>query len=140
AGGTLHLAANHGTHQLHGGIVGLSGRRWRANGVDGPDPSVRFETESPDGDEGFPGHLKVSATWTLAPPCRLSVLIEASCDAPTPFNPTIHPYFNLDGHTSGTLAHHRLAIAASRFTPIGADCLPTGTIEDVAGTPFDFRE
>lgn len=135
----LRLTANHGAHQMHGGLFGLSGRCWRAAAVDDTDPAIRFEIYSPDGDEGYPGNLKVSATWTLAPPCRVSILIEATCDAPTPFNPTIHPYFNLDGHANGSLADHRLILAASRFTPIGAECLPTGTIEPVAGTGFDFR-
>ncbi|HEV2597836.1 aldose epimerase family protein [Sphingopyxis sp.] len=136
----LALRPNHGRHQMHGGPIGLSRLRWHARIRDGDWPSVRFEVESADGDEGYPGNLRVAATWTLAPPCRLSVEIEASCDAPTPFNPTIHPYFNLDGHASGTLEHHRLSLAASRFTPIGTDLLPTGKIEAVDATPFDFRQ
>lgn len=136
----LLLTANHGAHQIHGGERGLSGRVWNSEIGDSPDPSVQFRITSRDGEEGYPGNLEVTATWTLAPPCRLSVRIEATCDAPTPFNPTLHPYFNLDGHASGTLAHHRLTLAAKRYTPIGTDCLPIGTIDDVQGTPFDFRE
>lgn len=136
---TLVLTSNHGAHHMHGGHIGLSARPWHAEESSGPDPSVRFSVTSPDGEEGYPGNLEVSATWTLWPPCRLSVRIEAVCDASTPFNPTLHPYFNLDGHASGTLAHHRLAIEASRYTPVGPDCLPSGTIDNVAGTLLDFR-
>ena len=135
----LDLSANHGPHHIHGGHLGLSGRCWRADIGTGPEPSVRFSLLSPDGDEGYPGNLEVSATWTLWAPCRLSVRIDAICDTPTPFNPTLHPYFNLDGHMSGTLAHHLLTIGANRYTPIGPDCLPLGTIEEVEGTRLDFR-
>jgi len=138
-GQLLDVSRNHGPHQLHGGVLGLTRRLWDARIVEGANPAVEFSLLDPAGSEGYPGTLNVMARWTLSPPSRLVLTIEASCDAPTPFNPTVHPYFNLDGHDAGSLDTHRLTIAASHYTPIGEDLIPTGEIAPVAGTPFDLR-
>lgn len=135
----LPVARNHGRHQLHGGVHGLTRRLWDARIIKGPDPTVEFSLFDPAGSEGYPGNLDVVVRWTLAPPCRLALTIEARSDAPTPFNPTSHPYFNLDGHDAASLAAHRLAIAANRYTPTGPDLIPTGALAPVAGTRLDLR-
>lgn len=138
-GKRLPVARNHGRHQLHGGVQGLTHRLWDARTIQGPDPAVEFSLFDPAGSEGYPGNLYVAVRWTLAPPCRLTLTIEARSDTPTPFNPTAHPYFNLDGHAAASLEAHRLTIAASRFTPTGPDLIPTGAIALVAGTRLDLR-
>lgn len=98
---------------------------------------VRLSRVSPHGEEGFPGRLEVSATYSLDGSGALRIAYEAVTDAPTIVNLTNHSYFNLAG--SGNAGGHELRIAASRFTPVDADLIPTGVAE-VADTRFDFRE
>jgi aldose 1-epimerase len=97
---------------------------------------VRLSRVSAHGEEGFPGRLEVSGTYSLDESGALRIAYEAVTDAPTVVNLTNHSYFNLAG--SGNAAGHELRIAASRFTPVDADLIPTG-IEEVADTRFDFR-
>ncbi|MFJ8542034.1 aldose epimerase family protein [Streptomyces sp. NPDC093586] len=134
-GRTYALALNNGPNSLHGGERGFDKRVWDAEPVA---HGVRLGRVSPHGEEGFPGRLEISATYTLEESGALRIAYEAVTDAPTVLNPTNHSYFTLggSGHTGG----HELRIAASRITPVDADLIPAGPPAEVAGTRFDFRE
>lgn len=127
------LYKNNGENTLHGGLRGFDKYVWDAEIV--PD-GVRFSRLSPDGEEGFPGNLRVSVTY-LVKNGALSILYDAVSDQDTLCNLTNHTYFNLNG--GGTALHHTLQISAGRFTENSEQCMPDGKILDVAGTPFDFR-
>lgn len=131
------LAANEGRNHLHGGMLGFSRRMWTVAAHDSNELVLRYR--SPDGEEGYPGTLDVTATFRLHG-ARLQLRFEARCDASTPFNPTHHPYFNLAGDPAVPAAAQRLRIPADGYLPVDAELIPTGEIADVAGTPFDFRE
>jgi aldose 1-epimerase len=133
-GRTYTLALNNPPNSLHGGERGFDRRVWDAEPVE---HGVRLSRVGADGEEGFPGRLEVSATYTLTEYGALRIAYEATTDAPTVVNLTNHSYFNLGG--SGHAGGHELRIAASRRTPVDADLIPTGALEEVAGTRFDFR-
>ncbi|WP_210586703.1 aldose epimerase family protein [Streptomyces sp. GESEQ-35] len=132
-GVTYALAPNNGPNSLHGGERGFDKRVWDVTPVE---HGVRLARVSPHGEEGFPGRLEVSATYTLDTAGSLRIAYEAVTDAPTVVNLTNHSYWNLSG--SGDASGHELRIAASRFTPVDADLIPTG-VAPVEGTRFDFR-
>ncbi|MEU6282169.1 aldose epimerase family protein [Streptomyces sp. NPDC047028] len=132
---TYALVPNSGPHSLHGGERGFDKRGWAAEPVA---HGVRLSRVSPHGEEGFPGRLEVSAMYTLDASGGLRIAYEAVTDAPTVINLTSHSYFNLAG--SGYAGGHELRLAASRYTPVDAGLIPTGALEDVAGSRFDFRE
>ncbi|GCB49759.1 aldose epimerase family protein [Streptomyces sp. NL15-2K] len=132
---TYALALNNPPNSLHGGERGFDKRVWDGEPVE---HGVRLSRVSPHGEEGFPGRLEVSATYTLTDSGALRIAYEAVTDAPTVVNLTNHSYFNLGG--SGNAGGHELRVAASRRTPVDADLIPTGDLEEVAGTRFDFRE
>ncbi|WMC86206.1 aldose epimerase family protein [Streptomyces rochei] len=135
-GRTYPLARNNGPNSLHGGERGFDKRVWDVEPVaDG----VRLSRVSPHGEEGFPGRVEFSATYTLDASGALRIVYEAVTDAPTVLNPTNHSYFNLGGPGSGHAGGHELRIAASRFTPVDGDLIPAGAPADVADTRFDFR-
>ncbi|MFF4560456.1 aldose epimerase family protein [Streptomyces sp. NPDC001435] len=131
---TYALEPNDGPHSLHGGDQGFDKRVWSARQVE---HGVRLTRVSPHGEEGFPGRLEVSATYTLDEPGALRISYEAVTDEPTVVNLTSHSYFNLAG--SGHAGGQELRIAASRFTPVDTDLIPTGELRDVTGSRFDFR-
>ncbi|MFJ3770847.1 aldose epimerase family protein [Streptomyces sp. NPDC090075] len=133
-GVTYALEPNNAPNSLHGGAHGFDKRVWEAAGVE---HGVRLTRVSPHGEEGFPGRLEVTATYTLDPSGALRVSYEAVTDMPTVVNLTNHSYFNLAG--SGNAGGHELRIAASRYTPVDGDLIPTGVLEDVSGSRFDFR-
>lgn len=136
-GRTYELARNNPPNSLHGGAVGFDKRVWDAEAVEG---GVRLLRVSPDGEEGFPGRVSVSATYTLEEGGgALRVSYEAVTDAPTVVNLTNHSYWNLAGAAAGSAGGHELRIEASRVTPVDADLIPTGELAAVEGTPFDFR-
>ncbi|WEO97644.1 aldose epimerase family protein [Streptomyces sp. FXJ1.172] len=136
--GAVHaLEPNSGPNSLHGGARGFDKRVWDAEPAG---HGVRLSRVSPHGEEGFPGRLAVSATYTLDASGALRIAYEATTDAPTVVNLTHHGYFNLAGQDAGHAGGHELRIAASRFTPVDADLIPTGALQDVRGTRFDFRE
>ena len=128
------LAKNDGENHLHGGEKGFDKRVWDVC-VEGS--SIVCSRLSPDGEEGYPGNLRVQVRYTLTEDNRLVIVYDADTDADTPVNLTNHSYFNLNG--GGTVLHHRLQIFAERITANGPGCLPTGELRRVAGTPFDFR-
>jgi aldose 1-epimerase len=131
------LAANDGENHLHGGMVGFDHRQWEADPFeeDG-DCGVCFSRLSPDGEEGYPGNLQVTTTYTLTDMDELRIDMEAMSDRATPVNLTNHAYFNLRG--KGDVLDHRVQIWASRYTPVGEALIPTGKLAKVAGTPLDF--
>ncbi|MGI5454474.1 aldose epimerase family protein [Streptomyces sp. CA-249302] len=134
-GVTYALEPNNAPNSLHGGGRGFDKRVWDVTPVaDG----VRLSRVSEHGEEGFPGRLDVSATYTLDDTGSLRIAYEAVTDAPTVVNLTNHSYWNLAG--SGHAGGHELRLDASRYTPVDADLIPTGELAEVAGTRFDFRE
>lgn len=133
-GRTYTLAPNNGPNSLHGGERGFDKHVWEAEPVG---HGVRLTRVSPHGEEGFPGRLEVSATYTLDAYGSLRIAYEAVTDAPTVVNLTNHSYFDLGGGTGP--AGHVLHLAASRYTPVDADLIPTGELADVTGSRFDFR-
>jgi aldose 1-epimerase len=132
-GVTYMLAPNNAPNSLHGGERGFDKRVWEVEPVE---HGLRLSRVSPHGEEGFPGRLEVSATYTLEESGALRIAYEAVTDAPTVVNLTHHGYFNLAG--SGNVGGHELRLDASRYTPVDAGLIPTG-VADVAGTGFDFR-
>lgn len=142
-GKTYALAANNSPGglpcSLHGGNIGFDKVLWRAE-VDASAalPTVRFEYTSKDGEEGFPGNLRVRMTCSLTADNGLRLDYEATTDAPTPVNLTNHCYFNLKGEGQGDILGHELTVRATRYTPVNVGLIPTGTLPPVAGTPFDF--
>ena len=137
-GVTYSLAQNNAPNSLHGGEHGFDKRVWDVEPVEN---GVRLSRVSAHGEEGFPGRLTVSATYTLDESGALRFGYEATTDAPTVVNLTNHSYFDLSGAGSdGGAGGHELRLAASRFTPVDGDLIPTGALDDVAGTRFDFRE
>lgn len=130
------LATNQGPHQLHGGPVGLSHRRWQQ--VSQTENTLVYRLHSAEGDQGFPGNLDIELTLTLNDDNRLDFSFSAHSDALTPLSLTNHAYFNLDGIQGDIRAHH-LALYGSSFQPVDADGLPDGDCLSVAETAFDFR-
>lgn len=128
------LSVNEGTNTLHGGKVGFDRHNWTAKEV--PD-GVEFTLVSPDGDQGFPGTLTAHVRYTLRGG-MIAIHYSATTDKPTVVNLTNHTYFNLSGAGSGTILSEKLTIDADKFTPVDSKLIPTGKLEPVAGTPFDF--
>lgn len=143
-GKTYALAANNSPGDvpcsLHGGVVGFDKVLWRGTPcVVDHQPGVRFEYLGRDGEEGFPGNLTVSVTYSLTTDRGLRIDYAATTDAPTPVALSNHAYFNLRGEGEGEILEHELTIRASRYTPVDQGLIPTGQLAAVAGTPFDFR-
>ncbi len=140
-GKTYTLAKNNGENSLHGGIKGFNKALWTAktHSVKGGQ-SLELSYLSKDGEEGFPGNLKVTVIYTLTNTNALKIEYSATTDKKTVVNLTNHSYFNLTGQASGDILSHQLMIPADMFTPVDAGLIPTGELRDVAGTPFDFRK
>lgn len=132
------LPLNNGPNSLHGGVKGFDAVNWAIEAVS--DTSATFKLTSPDGDQGYPGTLIVTACYMLDDDNRLSVEYSATTDAPTIVGLSNHAYWNLGGEGSGTAMDHRLQILAGGYLPVDESLIPTGERRAVAGTPFDFRE
>ncbi len=130
------LATNNNENHLHGGIDGFNDVLWNANQV--AENILEFTRLSPDMEEGYPGNLNVKVTYTLTSKNELLMEYEATTDKPTVLNLTHHSFFNLRGEGEGTINNHLLTINADSYTPIDKTLIPTGKIENVEGTPFDF--
>ena len=136
------LAKNNGPNSLHGGTSGFDKKLWTIVDVHRGNPaSVTLRHVSPDGEEGYPGTLTVTATYALGEAGELSIEYRATTDKPTIVNLTNHSYFNLGGEASGrSVLGQRLTIPAEAITPVDATLIPTGALRPVAGTAFDFRK
>lgn len=139
-GKTYTLAANNGKNNLHGGNKGFDKVVWDAATMNGTTPSLTLTYLSKDGEEGFPGNLKVTVIYTLTDADELNIEYTAETDKATPVNLTNHSYFNLTGSTENTILNHTLMIDADHYTPVDTTLIPTGEIKSVKGTPFDFTK
>lgn len=135
------LALNNKTNALHGGVLGYDKRLWTIDKVsDGPVASVVLRYVSADGEEGYPGALTVTATYSLDENNTLSVEYTATTTKPTIVNITNHSFFNLAGEASQQSIYDQyLTIPADATTPVDETLIPTGELRPVEGTPFDFR-
>ncbi len=140
-GKEYHLDANDGPNCLHGGFNGIDRKVFAAEDitVDGYD-GVKLTVTSPDGEGGFPGNVEFTVTYVLTDEGELKIDYVAKTDADTPIGMTNHSYFNLDGHTSHSIASQKLRLESDFYLPGTDKLVPTGEFAAVAGTPFDFRE
>jgi aldose 1-epimerase len=133
------LAVNNPPNTLHGGLKALDKVVWKGKDASGPDgPAVRLSYQSPDGEEGFPGNLSITVTYTVTADGALKIEYSATTDKATPVNLTNHSYFNLAGPASGPIVGHELMLAAEEYTPVDDTLIPTGDLKPVKGTPLDF--
>jgi aldose 1-epimerase len=140
-GKTYALETNDGPNHLHGGERGLDKVLWAIESADGGSPARAVLTyTSPAGDGGYPGTLRVWATYTLSDDNALAITYEATTDQPTIVNITNHSYFNLAGEAGNAdILGQELTLNADSYTPVDETLIPTGEVRDVEGTPFDFR-
>jgi len=140
-GHEYHLAANDNGNTLHGGLKGFDKRLWNAKDVSTKEvPALELTYLSKDGEQGFPGNLSVTVTYSLTPKNELKIDYAATTDKDTVLNLTNHSYFNLAGQGEGDILSHLMMINGDRFTPVDATLIPTGELKSVAGTPLDFRK
>lgn len=135
-GVTYELEKNDGENNLHGGTPGYHKVMYQ---VETSDDSVTFSRTSPHMEQGYPGNLDLSVTYTLTDDNELKITYTAKSDQDTLCNMTNHSYFNLKGHDGGEITDHNVWIKANGFTETSDDLIPNGTIVDVTGTPMDFR-
>ena len=134
------LFKNDGEHSLHGGRKAWDKQVWKAKVYEEHDGIfVRFELESPDGDEGYPGTAKAAVSYGLNKSNELTAIYEAGLDAPSPVNMTNHSYFNLAGEGRGSILSHELILHSSSYLEVNKVLIPTGKLLSVSGGPFDFR-
>lgn len=135
------LVPNEGKNILHGGPKGFSRVIWKVEEHDneGRVPYITFSYYSVDGEEGFPGGLKVNVTYKIHDGNKLIIaMIAKPLNKPTPVNLAQHTYWNLGGHNSGPILGHEVQIFGSQITPVGEGLIPTGKLAPVKGTPYDF--
>lgn len=138
-GKTYSLAKNDNGNHLHGGIVGFDKVIWQATPIRVKDGTALFMAyTSNNGEEGYPGTLKVFVTYTLTNNNELKIGYEATTDKPTPVNVTHHSYFNLAGAGTGDILQHQMMINADKFTAVDQHLIPTGVLQNVTGTSLDF--
>ena len=139
-GKTYTLPKNDGPNTLHGGTTRTFDKvMWESQPLKDKN-GVMFEYLSKDGEEGFPGNLKVRVTYVLTDSNELVIDYEATTDKATPINVSQHSYFNLKGEGNGDILDHEILINADRFTPVDKNLIPTGELRSVKGTPFDFTK
>ena len=135
------LTLNDGPNSLHGGTKGFDKVVWQVvKVVKSPEPSVTLRYVSPDGDQGYPGTLTATATYTLKAGHELDIDYSATTDKPTIVNLSNHTYWNLGGEGSGSVYHDILTIPGDSITPVDDTLIPTGEFRAVAGTDYDFRQ
>ena len=127
---------NNGKNALHGGVKGFQDVVWDAEKTN--ENTLVFSYVSPDGEQGFPGNLKVKVTYTITDDNSIKMEYEATTDKTTIVNLTNHAFFNLNGEGSGTILNHQLQIYANEFTPVDEGLIPNGELKSVKNTPFDF--
>jgi aldose 1-epimerase len=135
------LAKNNGPNALHGGLKGFDKVVWTSRVVSAAgQQALELTYVSKDGEEGYPGTLSATVTYSLTADNALRIHYQATTDKPTVVNLTNHAYFNLAGHGHGDILQHLLQIDADKFTPVDTTLIPTGELRAVDGTPFDFRK
>ena len=140
-GNTYWLDKNHGKHHLHGGHKGFDKVFWDISVLDtAKGAALELSYTSLDGEEGYPGELQVTVTYTLTDTDELDVRYRAKTDRPTIVNLTQHSYFNLSGNLCSPVLDHEIFLNADSFLPVDKELVPIGELSDVCGTPFDFRE
>ena len=139
-GKSYQLTLNNGPNHLHGGTSGFFKKLWKAEPVKGKEPGVKLTYVSKDGEEGYPGTVTITVTFSLTRENGLHIDYVGTTDKPTILNPTHHGYFNISGDPTHTILDEELMIAADKTTPVDAGLIPTGKLTDVAGTPMDFRK
>jgi aldose 1-epimerase len=139
-GKTYQLAANDGANHLHGGNKGYDKVVWTAAPAADSTASLVLTYLSKDGEEGYPGNLNIKVRYTLTNDDELKIEYDATTDKATPVNLTNHAYFNLSGDVKNSIKEHTLTINAAHYTPVDATLIPTGKIDPVANTPFDFTK
>ena len=132
------LPINNGADHLHGGLNGFHNQVWEVKSVTAS--SIVLSYVSVDGEMGYPGNLKVEATYTLTSNNDLTLKFSATTDKTTPVNLTNHAFFNLEGEGNGSILDHILTIPANYFCKVNSDKIKTGELIKTAGTPFDFRK
>lgn len=141
AGKEYTLEKNNGPNSLHGGVKGFDKQIWDAKEIKGKTSvGIAFTYTSKDGEEGFPGTLTTTVTYTLTNKNEFKIDYKATTDKPTICNLTHHSYFNLSGEGSGDILGTEIMLNASKYTPVDSTLITTGEIVNVAGTPFDFRK
>lgn len=130
------LVTNNGPNTLHGGKPGFQSVVWDAKQIDSATLELTYLAKDMEG--GFPGNLNVKVTYTITDDNAMKVSYEATTDKTTVVNLTNHAFFNLNGEGSGTILNHKVQIDADGYTPVDATLIPTGKVEPVKGTPFDF--
>lgn len=129
------LASNENLNHLHGGIKGFDKVIWDSEVLEN---GVRFSYMSPDGEEGYPGNLNIEVTYTLNDKNELSIQYRASSDQKTILAPTNHSYFNLSGNGKRDVLNHILTMKSDQFLELDHEFLPTGRLQSVENTAFDF--
>ena len=137
-GRTYELTRNDGQNTLHGGRDFYNKRIWKTGETQ--EDHVEFLMVSPSGDQGFPGNVKISVTYTLTKDNEVKIHYRAVPDADTLMNLTNHSYFNLSGHASGTVLDQEVMLYADAYARADSQSIPTGEIVPVSGTPMDFRQ
>ena len=131
------LPVNDHGNTLHGGVKGFDKVVWQATKLSG-DSSLQLTYTSKDGEQGFPGNLKIKVVYTLTADNALQIAYTATTDKATPVNLTNHCYFNLSGGKQPTILDHMVTILADKYTAVDSLLIPTGKLPDVKGTPMDF--
>ncbi len=135
-----HLPVNDGANTLHGGPAGFHTRLWTAEPMNAAEgESLKLSYVSEDGEQGFPGTVTANVVFTLTTDNALAIRLSATTDKLTVINMTFHGYFNLTGNPEMSILGEELMIDADHYTPVDSTQIPTGVIENVAGTPMDFR-
>jgi len=139
-GKSYQLTINDGENHLHGGLIGFHKKIWTAEEVKSPEgKALKLTYKSEDGEQGYPGNVILSVTYTLTDKNELVINYEGTTDKITILNPTHHSYFNLSGNPQSTILNELLMIDADSTTPVGPGLIPTGKLESVEGSPMDFR-
>jgi aldose 1-epimerase len=141
-GEIFHLPANEAPHHLHGGEHGFDKKLWTATPTvtDEGSPSLQLTCTSPHGEQGYPGNVRVTVTYTITPDNAFVIDTHACTDRPTPLSLTHHSYFNLAGESSGSIANHSLQIDSDSFIEVNDDLAPSDRLRSVAGLPDDLRQ